>query len=317
MAMNWVQFQQGMSMPEFLSAFGTEAQCARAVEQARWPSGYHCPRCEATAYCMVLNNGRPLFQCSACRRQTSLTAGSLFENTKLPLTTWFLAIYLLSQAKTGLSALALKRQVGVSYPTAWMLHHKIMHAMAARDAVHQLGGSVQVDDAYLGGERAGGKVGRGSENKVPILAAVSLNTEGHPRYLKLSRIAGFTSEAVKQWAKTNLKPGSSVTSDGLACFAAVVDVGCNHAPTVVGQRRPRELPEFKWVNTILGNLKTTLSGAYKAFKYGKYAGSYLGAFAYRFNRRFDLRGLVVRLIVDVARCDARSRTVIRQAETHF
>jgi hypothetical protein len=133
-----------------------------------------------------------------------------------------------------------------------MLHHKIMHAMAARDAVHQLGGSVQVDDAYLGGERAGGKVGRGSENKVPILAAVSLNTEGHPRYLKLSRIAGFTSEAVKQWAKTNLKPGSSVASDGLACFAALVDVGCNHVPTVVGQRRPRELPEFKWVNTIAG-----------------------------------------------------------------
>ena len=255
------------------------------MEQARWPNGYHCPRCEATAYCMVLTNGRPLFQCSACGRQTSLTAGSLFENTKLPLTTWFLAIYLLSQAKTGLSTLALKRQVGVSYPTAWMLHHKIMHAMAARDAVHQLGGSVQVDDAYLGGERAGGKVGRGSENKVPILAAVSLNTEGHPRYLKLSRIAGFTSEAVNQWAKTNLKPGSSVASDGLACFAALVD--------------------------------TTLSGAYKAFKYGKYAGSYLGAFAYRFNRRFDLRDLVVRLIVDVARCEARSRTVIRQAETHF
>jgi hypothetical protein len=87
-----------------------------------------------------------------------------------------LAIYLLSQAKTGLSALALKRQVGVSYPTAWMLHHKLMHAMAARDAVHQLGGSVQMDDAYLGGEPAGGKGGRGSETKVPILAAVLLNT---------------------------------------------------------------------------------------------------------------------------------------------
>ena len=317
MTMNWVQFQQGMSLPEFLSAFGTEAQCARALEQARWPTGFFCPRCTHTGYCMVLNDSRPLFQCSACRHQTSLTAGSLFENTKLPLTKWFLAIYLISQAKTGLSALALKRQIGVSYPTAWMLHHKIMRAMAARDAVHQLSGSVQVDDAYLGGERTGGKVGRGSENKVPIVAAVSLDNAGHPRYLKLSRVVGFTSEAVNQWARTNLKPGSSVASDGLACFAAVMDVGCNHVSTVVGQRKPRELPEFKWVNTILGNLKTTLSGAYKAFKYGKYADSYLGAFAYRFNRRFNLRGLVVRLIVDVARCDPRSKSVIRQAETRF
>lgn len=317
MTMNWVQFQQGVSLPEFLNAFGTEAQCARALEQARWPTGFFCPRCARTTYCMVLNDGRPLLQCNTCRRQTSLTAGTLFENTKLPLAKWFLAIYLLSQAKTGLSALALKRQIGVSYPTAWMLHHKIMHAMATRDAVHQLGGSVQVDDAYLGGERAGGKVGRGSENKVPILAAVSLNAEGHPHYLKLSRIAGFTSEAVKQWAKTNLRPGSSVASDGLACFGAVVDAGCNHVPTVVGQRKPRELPEFKWVNTILGNLKTTLSGAYKAFKYGKYADSYLGAFAYRFNRRFDLHGLVARLIVDVARCRRRPQGIIRQAETHF
>jgi hypothetical protein len=103
----------------------------------------------------------------------------------------------------------------------------------------------------------------------------------------------------------------------LACFAVVVDVGCNHVSTVVSQRRPRELPEFKWAKTIPGNLKTTLSGAYKAFKYGKYADSCLGAFAYRFNRHIDLRGLVARLIVEVARCEARSRTVIRQVETHF
>lgn len=317
MAMNWVQFQQGMSLPEFLSAFGSEAQCARAVEEARWPGGFRCPRCDKTAYCVVLHDARPLFQCNACRRQTSLTAGSLFEGTKLPLTKWFLAIYLISQAKTGLSALALKRQVGVSYPTAWLLHHKIMAAMAAREAGHPLSGSVQIDDAYLGGERAGGKAGRGSENKIPFVAAVSLNAAGHPLHLKLSPLPGFTCEAIERWARSHLQPGSSVSSDGLACFAAVVDAGCTHTPTVVGQRKPRELPEFKWVNTILGNLKTTLSGAHKAFKYGKYAKSYLGAFAYRFNCRFNLRELVVRLIVEVAQGGPRPRTAIRAAEDHF
>ncbi len=131
-----------------------------------------------------------LYQCNACRRQTSLVAGTLMANTKLALQTWFLAIYLISQAKTGLSALALKRQLGVSYPTAWLMHHKLMRAMAQRDAVHRLGGQVQMDDAYLGGERAGGKAGRGSENKVPFVAAVSLSDQGRPHYLKLTPVAG-------------------------------------------------------------------------------------------------------------------------------
>ncbi len=93
------------------------------------------------------------------------------------------------RAKTGLSSLALKRQLGVSYPTAWALHHKINHAMAAREACHQLSGAVQVDDAYLGGEHPGGKPGRGSKNKTPFVAAVSLDAKGRPALLKLHRLA--------------------------------------------------------------------------------------------------------------------------------
>jgi transposase-like protein len=315
--MNWVQFQQGMSLPEFLRSFGTEEQCAEGVMRARWPEGFVCPRCGGDAYCMVRHEGRSLFQCNTCRHQTSLTAGTLFAGTKLPLTTWFIAIYRIGQAKTGISALALKRELGVSYPTAWLIHHKIMRAMAERDSVHQLGGAVRIDDAYLGGERNGGKAGRGSENKVPFVAAISLDVHNHPRYLKLTPLAGFTLQAIKQWATTNLKPGSYVSSDGLGCFAAVAEAGCVHMPTVVGRAKPRELPEFQWINTVLGNLKTSLSGAYKAFKYSKYAVPYLAAFAYRFNRRFNLRDLVVRLIVDTARCQPKSQRAIRKAEEHF
>lgn len=317
MAMNWVQFQQGLSLPEFLRSFGTEEQCAKAVMRARWPEGFICPRCGGGTYCMVRHEGRSLFQCNTCRRQTSVTAGTLFAGTKLPLTTWFLAIYLISQAKTGISALALKREIGVSYPTAWLIHHKVMRAMAERDSIHQLGGTVQMDDAYLGGERSGGKVGRGSENKIPFVAAVSLDANNHPRYLKLTPLAGFTLQAIKQWAGKNLQPGSCISSDGLGCFAAVVEAGCMHIPTVVGQAKPRELPQFQWINTIVGNLKTSLSGAYKAFKYSKYAAPYLAAFAYRFNRRFNLRDLVVRLIVDTVRCQPRPQRAIRKAEDHF
>ena len=317
MAMNRIQFQRGMSLPEFMSSFGTDGQCAEALRRARWPDGFSCPRCGCSAHYVVGHGARKLFQCNECRHQTSLTAGSLLASTKLPLRTWFLAIYLISQAKTGLSALALKRHLGVSYPTAWLMHHKIVHAMAQRERSHRLEGCIQLDDAYLGGECAGGTPGRGSENKVPFVAAVSLSRDGRPRHLKLTPVAGFTSQAIGQWARACLMPGAVVTSDGLACFAAVSEAGCTHVPVVVGQRKPRELPEFTWVNTVLGNLKTSLAGALHAFDFAKYATGYLAAFAYRFNRRFDLRGLLASLIVDVARCRPRTQLAIRgNAEVH-
>ena len=311
MTFNTIQFQHGMSIPEFLGYFGTEAQCAEAVKVARWPEGFRCPRCGEAEHYIVGHGARKLFQCNSCRHQTSLTAGSLMEHTKLPMTTWFLAIYLISQAKTGLSSLALKRQLGVSYPTAWLLHHKINRAMAQQDSTHRLCGDVQLDDAYLGGERAGGKAGRGSENKVPFVAAVSLNKQGHPLHLKLSLVSGFTLDAIGKWARAHLVPGTIVTSDGLGCFAAVADAKCVHRPVVVGHLKPRDLPEFKWVNTVLGNLKTTLAGTFHSLKYRKYAGHYLAAFAYRFNRRFDLRDLVARLVVDVACCTPVKEKVVR------
>ena len=134
-----------------------------------------------------------------------------------------------------------------------------------------------------------------------------------PLYVKFTPVPGFTSQAISLWARANLAVGANVLSDGLACFAAVIDAECTHAVEVVGQRKPRDLPQFKWVNTVLGNLKTMLSGAYKAFGYAKYAERYLGAFAYRFNRRFNLADLVVRLVVDVCRYRAAPARVIRQA----
>ena len=147
MAMNRIQFQPGMSLFEFFQQFGTEAQCEAALEQARWPQGFRCPRCGGAAHCVLRVRVRKTFQCNTCRHQASLIAGTLFEGTKLGLRVWFLAIYLISQAKTGLSALALKGELGVSYPTAWLIHHKLMQAMVEREAGYVLCGTVQVDDA--------------------------------------------------------------------------------------------------------------------------------------------------------------------------
>jgi transposase-like protein len=319
MAMNRVQFQPGLSMPDFLRQFGTEEQCEAALEGLRWPQGFRCPHCGENQHYELRVGARKIFQCGACRKQTSLIAGTLFHGTKLALTLWFLAIYFISQAKTGLSALALKRLLGVSYPTAWLIHHKLMQAMVEREGCYLIGaepgGEVQVDDAYLGGELSGGTAGRGSENKVPFLTAVSVDASGHPRQAKLTPVSGFTRKAIAGWAGDHLAPGSVVVSDGLSCFAGVTDAGCEHHPVVVGTRKPRDLPEFHWVNTVLGNVKTSLAGAYHVFDFGKYAERYLGAIAYRFNRRFDLHALPARLLVAAVRCDPRPLHQIRLAET--
>ena len=147
MAMNRIQFQHGMLLFEHVQQFGTEEQCVAALERLRWPDGFRCPSCGGAAHCVLRGGTRKTFQCNACHHQTSLIAGTLFEATKLRLTVWFLALYLIGEAKTGLSALALKRDLGVSYPTAWLIHHKLMQAMVEREAATVLCGTVQVDDA--------------------------------------------------------------------------------------------------------------------------------------------------------------------------
>lgn len=301
MAMNRVQFQPGLSLPQFLLRYGAQAQCEQALQQSRWPQGFVCPRCAGRTYSQFNRHAHAYWQCTACRLQTSLRSGTVFDSTRLPLTTWLLALYLLSQSKTNLSALELSRHLGVSYPTAWRVKHKLMQAMVEREAGRQLGGLVQVDDAYLGGERNGGKAGRGSENKRPFVIAVSTNEAGRPHHAAIDPVPGFTKVALTEWAMHRLQPGLDVYSDGLGAFRALEDLG--HAHTVIESsgRAACEEEHARWVNIVLSNLKRSLDGAYHAFKFFKYAHRYLAEAAWRFNRRFDLAVLVPRLLVATAR----------------
>jgi hypothetical protein len=166
-----------------------------------------------------------------------------------------LAIYFISQAKNGISAMELGRHLGVSYPTSWKIRHKIMRAMQERDSQYLLQGTVQIDDAYFGGERSGGKAGRGSENKVPFVAAVEMIENSRPVRIKMSRVSGFTLEAIKDWAEAYVVPGSTVLSDGFGCFRGAAKASCMHVVEVAGGRKPKDLPSFQWLNTILGNVK--------------------------------------------------------------
>lgn len=146
------------------------------------------------------------------------------------------------------------------------------------------------------------------------MPAVSVDEEGHPGRVKLTPVSGFNTEAIKDWSKGHLSPGCTTLSNGLACFGGVSSVGCVHIPMIAGGRKPDELPEFIWVNTVLGNVKTSLSGAYHAFNFSKYAGRYLAAIAYRFNRRFILKALPERLLVAALNTGPRPEAWLRIAE---
>lgn len=313
MAMNRVQFQRGLSIAEFLDRYGSEEKCAAALAQSRWPQGFRCPDCGDERHSRFVREGRSYWQCHRCRAQTTVTSGTIFQATKLPLTRWFLAMHLITQAKNNVSALEMKRHLGVCYKTAWLVKHKLLDVMAEREDTRVLDGRVEIDDAYLGGERAGIR-GRGSENKVPFVVAVQTTDEGQPVFVCMKRLP-FTKEAITRWANRTLAASAQVVSDGLVCFAVLKDLVEKHESHVVGSgRKAVEHPSFTRVNTVLGNLKTAISGTYHAFKFEKYADRYLAEVQYRFNRRFDLRAIFDRLLRAAALAVPRPMAVIRLAE---
>jgi ribosomal protein L37AE/L43A len=297
MPMNRVQFQPGMSLREFQARFGTVEQCRRGLADARWPRGFECRSCGGAEHSRFERLGRRYWQCAACRTQTSLTAGTLFDASKLPLTVWFLAMYLLTQTKTGMSALELHRHLGVSYRTAWLVKHKLMQVMFEQERGRRLTQVVQIDDAFLGGERTGGKRGRGSENKVPLIAAVQTTANGRAIFTRLDVLPDWKVPTVARWAVKALAQNTHVVSDGLSSFVGVKTATCSHEVIIHGTgKQSAQHPRFLAINTLLGNLKMWMNTTFRGFKTGHYAMRYMAEFQYRFNRRFDLAALMPRLL---------------------
>ena len=314
MKKNWIQLQPGMSLNQFLSQYGEEKQCEAALEEARWPEGFRCPKCNCDRHYKYRRNNLLNFQCIDCRTKTSLTEGTIFHSTKLPLTTWLQGMYFLTQNKNNVATLELRRLLGISYPAAWRMKHKLMQVMCERESTTRLSGRVEIDDAYLGGENPGGKSGRGSENKVPFIAAIQTDDQNHPLYAIFSPVKTFSSEEVLSWANRNLVSATIVVSDGLRCFQSVTKAGCFQQREVVGKgRKSTDMECFTWVNTILGNLKTAISGTYHAFSFDKYIHRYLGEYQYRFNRRFDLASMLKRLVTATAQTGKRTERWLRLA----
>lgn len=285
MAKNMVQFQPGISLHEFIAKYGTEDQCYQALYKWRWPNGFKCPECGHDRYCTLKT--RKLMQCNRCRSQISVTAKTIFDSTKLPLTKWFLGIYLVTQSKISISALSLKRTVGVSYNSALLMKHKIQQVMKERDDSHPISATlVQLDDAYWGGKKRDGRRGRGATGKIPFVAAVSTNEHGHPIHMRFSRVASFSKKAIIDWASKHLSNGCNTITDGLIGFEGLEDSGFPHKVVITGGGPESvQIADFKWVNTIIGNVKRSLHGTFHSIS-KKHFERYLAQFCYRFNRRF-------------------------------
>ncbi len=312
MPRNLIQFQKGLSLHEFLNQYGQEEQCREALHRLRWPNGFVCPECGHHTGCAL--KSRKLYQCHRCHHQTSLTAGTIFHGSKLPLFKWFLAIYLLTQHKKSVAALQLMRDLGVQYNTAWKLKHKIMQVMFERQQRKTLSGVIEIDDAYLGGEQAG-KRGRGAGHKIPFVAAVKTQ-DGEPVWIQLRRVKGFRKACIDRYAQQALASGSLVYSDGLSCFQALESAGCHHVPIVTGGGRPSPYQStFKWVNIVLGNIKTAIRGTFHSVS-EKHAPRYLAEFEYRFNRRFDLPSMIERFLYACVRTPPMPYRYLKMAEVH-
>jgi transposase-like protein len=269
---------QEMNLMEWQHHYGTEEACSQALAQQRWAEGFRCPRCgHDHGYAIAT---RHCWECSRCHTQTSLTAGTLFHSTNLPLSKWFWAIYLVASDKGGISALRLSRQINVSWITASRMLRKIRIAMGHRDSIYRLHELIEIDDALIGGRHTGGKRGRGAERKAPILVAVE-NRGKCAGFIAMQQVSGINRETVSQFVKRHLASDQSVRSDALPSLAEIGKTQ-NHVPRVTPPSKAGEwLP---WVHIAIGNLKAFLLGTYHGVS-SRYLQEYLNEFCYQFNRR--------------------------------
>jgi len=257
--------------------FATDEACRRYLFALRWPDGFVCPRCGGrTAWSMK----RGLWLCGQCRCQVSVTAGTIFQDSHLSLTTWFRAMWHVTTQKNGVSALGLQRVLGLgSYKTAWALLHKLRRAMVrpGRDRLH---GLVEVDETYWGGEEEG-VVGRLTQDKALLVIAAEADGQGIGR-IRLRRVADLTQESLHGFIGQGVEPGSMVRTDGLNVYLGLA--GYLH-DRQVQRRQPPGVHLLPRVHRVVSLLKRWLMGTHQGAVGHAHLDYYLDEFTFRFNRR--------------------------------
>ncbi|MEZ8579196.1 IS1595 family transposase [Vibrio splendidus] len=272
-----------MNMPEasflgWLKQFSNESDCLNHLKQMRWPNGFICPCCGSEHHCELQT--RKLYECLDCHKQTSVTAGTLFHRSHIPLVKWFWAIYFLGSDKGSISALRLCKLIEVNWRTARLVLGKLRSAMGHRDSLYRLSGTIELDDALIGGKRKG-KRGRGAEGKTFVLVACE-NRDKKAGFIAMQAVDSVCHETVDAFVRRHLLAEQYVRSDGLSALN-IIDKTQNYEARVT----PSELVDewLPWVHIAIGNLKTFLLGTFHGVT-GPYMQEYLNEYCYRFNRRF-------------------------------
>lgn len=276
------------TMEEFDRWFGSEDRCRDYLVRLRWPSGYRCTRCESGSF---WTTGRGLRHCRSCGRQTSVTAGTIFDKTRKPLRLWFQVMWWMTGQKNGASALGLQRVLGLgSYTTAWAWLHKLRRAMV-RPGRDRLTGEVEVDETFVGGVEPGGGR-RHLGNKALVVVAAQVDGKGIGR-IRLKRIPDASSKSLSPFVKDAIEPGSKVITDGWDGYDGLRALGYRHKAKVVlgsGKTASKLLPR---VHRIASLLKRWLLGTHQGRVEPKHLPYYLDEFTFRFNRRTSgSRGLL-------------------------
>jgi len=266
-----------VNLPVLIEKFGSEEKCRAYLEELRWPDGVECPRCEGRTISRIVRRNQ--FECDGCRYQFSVTAGTLFHDSHLPLWKWFLAIYIISESKKGVSSKQLQRMLGVSYKTAWYLSHRIRDAMGD-DAQPLLRGIVEVDETLIGGKREGYGPGyRG--NKINVAGAVQRGGEIRLRVVPNRRRAqmhGFIRANVADDAE-------AIHTDEFASYRGIGDGNTRHE--TVEHKADEYVRGDVHTNTVESAwslLKRSIVGSYHHVSL-KHLPAYLDEMEFRFNRR--------------------------------
>jgi len=281
---------QILSFFEYQEQFSDEEDCFKYLFQLRWPNGFVCPKCGGSEYYMIYKHKR--FQCKQCRHQTSVTAGTVFHKSHQPLRVLFMAVYLIATSKKGLSAMELRRKLGINgYKTAWLLMQKIRTAMAS-SGKFLLTRMVEVDETYIGGHREGPR-GRGAKDKTLVAIAVETNGSTMGRaYLKT--INSLTMTELEQFVKDHVARATKVSTDGHKSYGSLNN-DYVHIP-VKNSKACSKSDVLPKVHIVVANLKMWLRGTYNCLP-AKHLQRYLDEFVFRFNRRWNLENIFDKLLV--------------------
>jgi ISXO2-like transposase domain/Transposase zinc-ribbon domain len=272
------------SLIEFQSRFPDEAACAGYLFSARWPKGFVCPAC-GTGKAWPLQTKAWTWECAHCGKQTSVTAGTIMHHSKLPLTLWFWAAYLMATHSNGISALQLQRQLGLgSYKSAWLLCAKLRRSMVARDR-SPLAGLVEIDETEIvcrgKNDPLTGGGGRSHQGKMLVVGAVEVADGGaSPGRIRLQQVSDYSASSLHPFLTANLALGATAKTDGWAGYSGAP--GVTHDPHVVGRMAAHIV--LPWTHRVVANLKRWALGVYHGLR-RKHLQTYLDEFVFRVNRR--------------------------------